>query len=415
MVVSLAMAVVVSRLLGAEGRGVLAAFQLWPGVLGGLATLGLPAAAAFHLRQHPRLGAIVYTNGLVLVVLSALMTALAGSIVLGQLLPSLGPEQLRNARLYFVVGLPLTAIFIYLGGCGQTTPDMAIFNAAKVMPVLVQVPVVAVILGLHAVSAEAIAFGFLLAQACVALWLLISAARQFGHAWRAPRRVGAALLAYGGGIWASEILGTITLNADKLAISAWLPLRDLGIYSVAFAISRAVSHVPNSIAAIIFPRNVGRTPAEVVDSTARAFRLSFWPVLIISVPLALACYPLFGIVFGHDFAIGGAILPLLVVECLVGTSSWVLAQAFNSLARPGLVVVRQFSGLVAFALLASVLMPRYGILGAALSALGAAVVRLLSTLASFRGGLKMPVPFVGWRHADWQDLLSMARRLRRQR
>lgn len=409
MVISLLLSVIVSRMLGAEGRGLLAAMQLWPTLLGGLTTLGLPAAVAYHMRRHPRLQASLYGSGLAVVLLVSCTAALASVLLCPYLLPGLNGAQLHTAQLYLVLALPVTALFIYLGGCGQALPDMVLFNRSKVVPVLVQVPVVALLVTARSVTAEHIAFGFLFAQYIVAVWLVLAARKAFGLSMQRRSFVVKAMLAYGFGVWAAEVLGTITLNADKLTITQFLTLRDLGIYSVAYSLSRIVSHGPNSIAAIIFPRNVGRDKATVVDSTARAFRLSFWPVLLIAVPGAALCYPLFPLVFGKDFAPSGVIFPVLVAECLVGTSSWVLAQAFNSLSRPGLVVVRQAGGLLGFAVLSFVLIPPFGIFGAALAALGAAAVRLGATLASFRTGLGVPMPKVLWQREDWHLLLSSVR------
>lgn len=409
MMASLLMSVAVARILGAEGRGLLAALQLWPSILGGVATLGLPAAAAFHIRKHPKLQATVFTTGLVLVFTSALGAAVIGWWQLPTLLPTLSTHQLPAARFYLLIGLPVTAVFIFVGGCGQAMSDMSIFNLAKVLPVLVQVPVFGGLLVAGLVTAEHIAFGFLAAQLAVALWLITATGRQFGFSLSRKRAVVSAMLIYGVGIWTSEILGTITLNADKLSISQWLSLRDLGVYSVAYALSRMASHLPNAVAAVIFPRNVGRGKAEVVASTARAFRLSFWPALIVAVPVAVACQPLFVRVFGAEFAASGLIFPLLIAECLIGSGSWVLAQAFNALARPGLIIVRQLSGLLTFCVLAFALMPHLGIVGAALAVLGASLVRLLATLATFRAGLGVSTPQILWQREDWHTLVAALR------
>jgi O-antigen/teichoic acid export membrane protein len=415
MVISLLIAVVVARILGAEGRGLLAAILLWPSVLGGVATLGVPSASAYYIRKRPRLKAAFYTNGLGVILIGAMVSALVGWLALPKLLPTLDTNEIDTARTYLLIGLPMAATFIFLGGCGQAIADMALFNKTKVLPVLVQVPVLAAIMAFGVLSAEHIAFGFLFAQATVAVWLTVEASRHFGVSLKANRVVAPSLLTYGSGVWAAEILGTITLNADKLVISHWLTLRDLGVYTLAYSLSRVVSHVPNSIAAIIFPLNVGREKMEVIRSTAQAFRLSFWPALLVALPIAIAANPLFPMVFGRDFVTSGQVFPLLVAECLISTGSWVLAQAFNSLARPGLVVARQIGGLVAFAAFAAILMPWLGIVGAAAAALAASIVRLLATLVAFRSGLGESIPSILWQRADWHKFRAAASGLVRRR
>src|SRR5204862_3522182 len=70
--------ILTARLLAPEGRGELAAISIWPVLVAGLATLGLPTALVYHGRRDPaRLGELT-ASALALAAIAGLVgTAIA--------------------------------------------------------------------------------------------------------------------------------------------------------------------------------------------------------------------------------------------------------------------------------------------------------------------------------------------------
>jgi O-antigen/teichoic acid export membrane protein len=87
-----------------------------------------------------------------------------------------------------------------------------------------------------------------------------------------------------------------------------------------------------------------------------------------------------------------------------------MSQAFMALSRPGVVTALQAFGLLLTVPLMLVLVPRYGIEGAALSLLLSTCARFLFVMGSFSRFLKMPRPDLMLKGADLRYMSSLVLR-----
>lgn len=407
LVLTVIYSVLSARLLGVEGRGLLAAIQLWPSVCAGMLTFGLQTAFVYHSRRDPGLSATLFGTGFVASLFIASLIGVAASTALPALLPTLSDEDIEFSKTYFWMMLPITAASVYVGGCAQGIRNLRLFNRVRVLPLALQVVAILLLTAASAVTPSSLAIATIAAQTMVVIWALGTAVRVFGFRLSGFIRSLTVLIAFGSGVWAVEVLGVMTQQIDKIWISGALTLGDLGAYTLAFGMSRVVGTIQNSAATVIFPRNIGLAREDVVSSTAQVFRLSFWGMLITALPGSMLAAPIFPIVFGAGFATSGHVFPILVAECIVGTSSWVLAQAFNSLGKPHLIVLRQVSGLVTTVVAAWLLVPGFGIWGVAVAVTLGAVVRLAVTILSFPTGLGCPVPTLLLNRSDISFMKSI--------
>ena len=381
-----------ARLLGPDGRGVLASVQLWPTVLAGCMTIGLQTAFVYNARRDRARAAELFAAGLVATALVSLLTGLVGWRMLGHALVALNHTQLQFARIYLLAVLPAIALSIYIGGCAQLIDDLRLFNALKIVPLALQVLAILVLQFTLGLSAERMAVAAAVTQFLAVAWSLREAVRAFGFSLRQTWTSILLLAGFGVSVWAVEVLGVVTQQIDKIWISGALPLRDLGVYTLAYGVSRMIANIQNAAATIVFPRNVGRPKEDVVANISQVFRLTFWPTLLGMLPLSLLAIPLFPLIFGADFTVSGHMFPLLVLECILSTSSWVLAQAFNALGKPHLIVVRQLLGVATTILIATFWVHRLGVWAVVLAMLAGALVRLVVTFAAFPAGLAVAVP-----------------------
>ena len=104
--------------------------------------------------------------------------------------------------------------------------------------------------------------------------------------------------------------------------------------------------------------------------------------------------------YGTQYRGAAAILRILVVEVILAGATQVLSQAFMALARPGVITILQAIGLLLTIPLMLVLVPRYGIEGAAFSLLLSTCARFAFVLASFSRFLNLPCPGLLLRRAD---------------
>jgi O-antigen/teichoic acid export membrane protein len=108
------------------------------------------------------------------------------------------------------------------------------------------------------------------------------------------------------------------------------------------------------------------------------------------------------LLYGQEYVGAVGALRILVVEVILSGATFVLAQAFMALNRPGVVTILQAVGLSLSIPMMLWLIPRYGIYGAAAALLTSTIARLLFVCMGFRVFLKARPP----------DLLPKVRDLR---
>src|SRR5207249_4701683 len=101
--------VIAARWLGPEGRGELAAIQMWPSFLASFAMIGLPDAVVYFCAKHPS-ESRRYLVASVLIALGVMpVFALIGYILMPHLLSTQSPRIIGAARAYLIL-MPLYAL-----------------------------------------------------------------------------------------------------------------------------------------------------------------------------------------------------------------------------------------------------------------------------------------------------------------
>jgi O-antigen/teichoic acid export membrane protein len=169
----------------------------------------------------------------------------------------------------------------------------------------------------------------------------------------------------------------------------------------------------NAVVMVLFPRAVSRPAREVLDMTGRAVRMTTFATTLCGAGIMLVGPHLLALLYGAEYRGAAAILRILVIEVVLAGATQVMSQAFMALGRPGVITILQAIGLLFTIPLMLVLVPRFGIEGAAFSLLLSTCARFAFVLASFPRFLNLPRPALLPRRADLLFLFDeVSRRLR---
>ncbi|WP_309225059.1 oligosaccharide flippase family protein [Paenibacillus sp. JMULE4] len=218
---------------------------------------------------------------------------------------------------------------------------------------------------------------------------------------------------YGLRVFILELLGVLSGQLDKIIIITLLTPREFGLYSVAFTLSRVFNVLQTAVSNVIFPKVTGLDQSDIVTKVSRGFRISMIIMGMIIIPFILLGPFLIQLFLGKDFISSSFIFYLLSWECVIGGGSWILAQAFNALGRPGLIVIRQAIALIVTVGLFFILAPIWGLIGISIALLTGAMIRLAITLVSFPIVLKIPLKQVIYNKDDYRYLKSVLNLKRR--
>ena len=403
--------VLTARMLQPSGRGALAAITLWSGLISGLTSLGLPSALIYQIRTFPkRAGNLLYhavVINLVISVAATLVSLFFIPIWLHQY-----PLWAIRAAQWFVLVTPMLSLTSVLRGALEASGAFTQSNLAQLLLPAITLATLLGLLAVHHLDTVSAGFAYTFTAIPVLLLMIWQARTLLSSRMLPSLLTSRTLLSYGLRSYGIDLLGTLALQVDQVLVVRFLTSADLGLYVVTLSLSRMLNVFQNSVVTVLFPRAAGREPMEALALTSRAARVSLLLTGLCAAFVAIAGPLLLRIFYGKAYARSSTSLRLLLIEVTISGCVFVLAQMFMAMGRPGTVTVLQGIGLALSIPLMLLLIPRFGINGAAISLLISTCCRFAFMYFSFPGVLKLPLPDLLPRREDLSMLLGAVRRQR---
>lgn len=411
LIFSLVSGAITARVLGPAGKGALSALLFLGDVLVFYAcTLGLGEAAIILLGRRE----------------STLEDSLSAS-----LLPLLG-SSLVGAGVLFLISIPaqwqgiISAVFVecivlmfavYLSLFTAALNAKERFVATSRITVLVAGSIAAgtwLLVGIFELEILGAVLASLLGTV-LGLIATVREVRKLGISirptWR-PAFVPTALR-YGVPIQVSYLLIAMSQRLDQLIVYSVAGEAAGGRYAIAITVGGVVVFAQYALSTAAFPRLAYADPETAALLTAQVSRLGLACGLIVGAVL-LAMIPfLIPLIFGQPYA--PAVLPalILVIEGIVWSQLWILARAAAARGRTKLKL--QSFGLTVLVLLVVdlILIPPFGLAGAAVASLIAASSGFLVCLVDFKrsAGHQLRIAALFPRLADFRLVAEFARSL----
>jgi len=376
----------VARMDGPAGVGDLAILRLLPWLLAVVLSGGLPGAVSYFLAGAERESAqLAPTIAGMLVAAGAL-----GATVWVALTPLVHAVFLRDLAVAIVAWAALKVVsrllVITAKACAQGLLDPAGSNLVILLEELMFLPAFGVVWALGARGGGAIVAALVLSDAATASvgWGRVLS-RGF---WAGARGFSASLarriLAFGTRAQVGSLMTLVNLRLDFLLLGALAGSAVLGVYAIASRYAELLRLPPLAVYWVYYPR-FARAGRAAAAAQARALmpRLGLLS-LAAAAPLALAAPLVIPLLYGAAFRPAVLAAQLLCVG-LVGEGLGGVVTAFlYGTGRPGLNSMAVLAGLATTVGLDLVLIPRYGLLGAAVASCVAYAVTTAALLACFR-------------------------------
>jgi len=383
-VIGLATTVVVSRILGPEGRGFLAVAVAISGLGVQFGNLGLNASNTYYVAKDrsllPRLLGNTLTISLGLIGIGAFLTYL---VLQGR--PQWSPIQ-GNLLILALAWIPFGLAYMLLQNLLLGVQAVRAYNKIELVSKLLALFFIGFILFWGLVNPVTVFLAFFLALLIGFVWAF----------WRLHgllhQPIGVSVELFGSNVrlgikaYLICLFYFIVLKADILLIKHFAGVADAGYYSVATAVSGYLATLPTVVAAILFPTLSGMT--NVKEKLRMAKQATLGTGALLGLFLLFACFSaklIVRILFGKAFLPAAiAFIWLAPGALFLGVES-VIVQFLNSFGYPKSIVGVWFA-VVLLNLGANVIaIPRYGIAGAAAVSSFSYLVVLLAILALVRG------------------------------
>ncbi len=357
--------ILAARLLGAEGRGELAAAVVWAGILAGIVQLGLPQALTYVTAKDQQDVGQVFFTMLVLWILQSVGGVIIGWVATSMILVPSQPEAVWVVRLY-LFSIPLALLSSYLSTIALGLKKYELFNTLRLLAGggYFLALIVAVIFSLKEVRwVVSLVLVFQFIFAIVSFFRFVQVIRPVGSFSKSKIN---GLLAYGLKSYWGNLSWMANARLDQFVMSAFISLEDLGHYAVAVSYAIILFPLSSAFASVIFPHVAEEKQTErSLYLIKRVLGLNFIAAGIGAVSLALLSPLLIPLLFGKEFT--PSVYPAIVL--LAGTvllgSSYVLSDGLRGLGLPMTVSKAELTGAVLSILGLVIVLPRFGISGAA--------------------------------------------------
>ncbi|HEY0443444.1 MAG TPA: polysaccharide biosynthesis C-terminal domain-containing protein [Candidatus Limnocylindrales bacterium] len=383
--------IVLARLLGPAAKGRFALVLLYSQLAALVVGWGMDQALAVIAARDPESArggfgnAVIWTLvvGGFAVVLSGLLYGLpsggrpTGPLV--ELLPNLSAAQFAYSalaipgELFFAIGL-----YALLGRRRVV--------AYSIIRVLRRAILVVLVVGVAAVARLSLDVALLLNLAALiatAVGISVVARRDGTFSVRPSGRLMVEELRFGSRAIVGTIAERLQFRADSFLINAIVGVAATGVYSVTSGLAETLWYVPNALGVVMFSRAVDPR-ADAGRIAAVLTRTTIAVTLIAAIP-AFALGPrVVRLVYGSQFADAGVALRLILPGVVAYSVVAILSRYIVGQGRPGVGTIVLLGGLSANVVANLILIPRYGIVGAAAASSISYAMTAVLTLAVFR-------------------------------
>jgi len=357
----------VARYLGPEQFGVYSYAAAFVALFGAIAKLGLDGIVVRDLVNHPDKRDIYLGTAFWLKLIGALLTLATLAIVV-----------------QFTSNDATTNLYIFIIASGLIFQSFEVVDSYFQFKVLSKYVSIAKLIQLALSSVLKLYFIFI--QADLFWFVLVSLIDQISLAfslafayWR--QKIGSffgrfsvgtakAMLRNSWPLILSGIAVMLYMRIDQIMIKEMLGEREVGLYSAAVRLSEAWYFVPVIITTSLFPAivNARKTDQELYNKRLqRLYSVIVWMAITIALPMTFLSNWVVELLYGVAYREAG---PVLMIHIWAGvfvalgatSSSWLINENLQQIA-----LYRTLSGAITNVILNLILIPNYGMVGAAIA------------------------------------------------
>jgi O-antigen/teichoic acid export membrane protein len=369
-----------ARMLGPDGRGYLAALILWPLVITQLGNLGIPSALTYSIARDSSASRALARLGLSFALPQALLLVAFQALWLLLILHG-DPHQVRVAGWLTLALVPAMLAQQYGLALLQGHLRLRLFNGLRLLPWSLYALGVALLFAVEEDSIVPIVAVLLTAFLISGSACLISGLR-FSRGEGTPTVGRRFLVSFGLRGLLSSLSAVDMLRPDQVVLALFLSPAALGLYVVGLAFTNLPYFVAKSVGLITFPW-VASQPEK------REARRTMWSLLWLTTGIALvlvaglcaSAHWLVPFFFGREFSDAVTVTYIVLPGMVFLSARRVLAEGLKGRGYPLAGTLGELLSLAWVALALAVLVPLWGIDGAAVALSSSYVVSLLLLVA----------------------------------
>lgn len=392
--------VVLSRTLGPQGRGVIAAVGVYPTAFLNLAQMGVRQASVFYLGRR------ILTDQQVVSAVTALIMIMASAGILacgGALWATGNPAFTFGIIMLAVASIPVTLVEYYSTGIFLGKHLVGQLVKVERMAVLVKFLLVVLLVRFLRLDVPGALLAALLGALMVAVYALRRVSKIAPLRPRFDRKVITMLLSKGV-IYSVVLAVTIFMERMEIAMMERLStLEEIGLYTTGYAVSQLTALLPNTLSPALFSYSANASNAtEFSGKVGVLLRMTLLFAVLAVAGLILVSPFLIPRIYGTQFALAADVVLLLGPATVACVYTRILSVDMAGRGHPYVALWATVPALAVQVTLDWLLIPQYGSLGAAVgSSLSQSLVACLLTVVYCKHTQLRPRVLLGYRSSDF--------------
>lgn len=384
-VLAFAAGVIVARALGPDGRGALGLFTVSTAIAQMIFGLGFANAAIYYINKREIALADVVAAAHVITVASLVAT---GLVVLA-IVPLAGADALGDgvSAWLLIAAVPALMYAATLRAVLQATSRFMAMGIVTIVQPLVMLALVSAVYAFGDPTPLLFVIFWIASNAAAALFALsqigtrdLDLAHIVRPRWATLRR----LARFGVQGESGNVLQLLNYRLDQYLVRAFVGLAGVGIYAVGVSMTEAVWLLANAVAIVLMPRLTSAAPDEARRMTPLATRNTLLVATLGAIALGVVAKWLVPAFFTHRFDASVGALWWLLPGTVALTGSKVITSYIFSQGRPFVNTLITLASLAVTLVALLLLVPPYGINGAAAASSIAYIAHFAVALYAYR-------------------------------
>ena len=215
--------------------------------------------------------------------------------------------------------------------------------------------------------------------------------RGLGWPTRPPRDLFRKLILASIPLGLASLLAQVYYNVDLILLALWRPLEEVAAYGAAYKVIFGLLMVVWTYAVVALPRMTVAFQAGG-DALANEVHRNILTIVGCTLPVSIGCVifaaPILEILFGSSYGVAAVPFAVLAATVPIAAFRTILLYSFTASGRPWAVPISSGPGAVINISLNLMVIPTYGMLGAAVSTLVAELVVTVVAAWQARGTLR---------------------------
>ena len=358
-----------ARFLGPAGRGDLLVIMLWPPVCARLVALGFASANRYWVAKDPTCVSTLFSNAIIFGLVVGGTTLALAEVIIPHLVGERSAETMWLVRLY-LVNIPAALILLLMLGLLDGARRFGWSGTSRLTSFIVQAVGYVLLWRLGAFTLRNASITVIVAQFSAMAISLFAVLRELRPNWQPSWSRGKAALNYGLRSYPGSLADFTTLRLDQLLLGGIASSAAIGLYFVAARISELTTVLGSSVADALMPEVAASQQADRAERLlAKSFRLTLYTLLLVLIPFWFATPFILRFAYGEAFLAATGTLRILLLAAVVLGAGDVVVSGLNGFGHPGLSTIARITAAIVTVISLLILLPRMGIVGAAVASL----------------------------------------------